>query len=171
MTSPSPAAIGEASHLSLARSERSESTRDAGERVRAQVSALRDRILQSAEMKCIGGAPLSGRMLLTLTESYIAAINARHSLNVGDAWGAVADAECELRVQRCLAQYNTKFLSLKGAMPLSTSELSLWQVCVCVPASLHARAPACLCPCVLMSGASWLVGVAAVADEQRTRGN
>lgn len=171
MTSLSPATTGEASLLSLARSERSESTRDAGERARAQVSALRDRILQSAEMKCIGGAPLSGRMLLTLTESYIAAINARHSLNVGDAWGAVADAECELRVQRCLAQYNTKFLTLKGAMPLSTSELSLWQVCLraCEPAC--PRASVSLCPIELMSGASGRVGVAAVADEQRTRGN
>jgi len=34
------------------------------------------------------GAPLHGRMLLTLAESYISAINACNPLNVGDAWYA-----------------------------------------------------------------------------------
>jgi hypothetical protein len=100
----------------------------ADERSRAQVSALRDRIMHNAEMKFIGGAPINGRMLLTLTERYIAGINASLSLNVPDAWGAVADAECELCVQRCLAKYNASFESLRTTMPLSASELSLWQM-------------------------------------------
>jgi len=69
------------------------------ERARAQVAALRDRIIYNAEMKCLGGAPLNGRMLLTVAESYIAAINAANTLNVGDALGAIADCECDLYVQ------------------------------------------------------------------------
>ena len=98
------------------------------ERARAQVAALRDRILHNAEMKCIGGAALNGRMLLTVVESFISAINAGHPLNVGDAWCAVADAECELYVQRCLATYNSNFEMLRTQLPMSTCDLSLWQM-------------------------------------------
>lgn len=117
--SPSPGMGGDASSMNLSRTE---------ERARAQVGALRDRILHNAEMKCIGGAPLSGRMLLVLAESYISAINASHALNVGDAWCAVADGECDLYVQRCLAAYNSTFEALRADMPLSTCDLSLWQM-------------------------------------------
>ena len=117
--SPSPSILGDTSSVNLLRTE---------ERARAQVSALRDRIMHNAEMKCIGGAALNGRMLLTVAESYIGAINACHSLNVGDAWGAVADAECDLYVQRCLGDYNANFEALRSQMPLSTCDLSLWQM-------------------------------------------
>lgn len=118
-SSPSPSLTSDSSSVNLLRSE---------ERARAQVSALRDRIMHNAEMKCIGGAPLNGRMLLTVVESYIGAINSCHSLNVGDAWGGVADAECDVYVLRCLGDYNSNFQALRTQMPLSTCDLSLWQM-------------------------------------------
>ena len=98
------------------------------ERARAQFAALRDRIMHNAEMKCIGGKPLNGRMLLTLVESFMNAINAGKPLNVGDAWCAVADDECDVYVKGSLADYNTRFEALRGQMPLSTCDLSLWQM-------------------------------------------
>jgi hypothetical protein len=82
----------------------SQSRVPAHERARAQVAALRERILHNAEMKCMGGVPLNGRMLLTVLETFVSAINAGHPLNVGDAWCAVADAECELYVQVCISR-------------------------------------------------------------------
>ena len=114
-----PSTAGDTSAGNLVRGE---------ERARAQVSALRDRIMHNAEMKCIGGTPLDGRMLLTVVESFVNALNSGSPLNVGDAWCAVADEACDIVVKRSLADFNASWEALQPQMPLSTCDLSLWQM-------------------------------------------
>jgi chromosome segregation ATPase len=89
-----------------------------------QMMLLRRKILHMIKVKTLNGSTLSGAMLLSLAENYVAAINRGVVPNIENAWTYICKSECAKAFQVGLERYDSTIKSfVNECFPIDQEEL------------------------------------------------
>lgn len=88
-----------------------------------QTEQLKRNILRKVKPKCLNGKPLNGKMLASIAQSYVDAINKGAVPTIEGAWQSVVTSECNKQIDLLTAEYDKKIKSKIGKEPLSQEEL------------------------------------------------
>ncbi len=87
-----------------------------------QVMTLRRKVINRIKPKTLNGKRLSGRMLLTLGESYVASINDGAVPNIESAWTYICKSECQKAVEGSFTLFEDYFREIVR-LPCEEEEL------------------------------------------------
>jgi hypothetical protein len=92
----------------------------------AEMNNLRSRILGQSPIKTLNGKELDGAALLSLAESYSAAINSGSVPNIGEAWDSLCLNQNIRRMEAVVNQFKaTQFPQLQALIPCEPAHLRL----------------------------------------------
>jgi hypothetical protein len=90
---------------------------------REQVNRFTERVLSTARVKMIDGVGVSGKMLASLLEIYVDAINRDAVPTISTAWERTIDAQVKEAYRKACNIYKTEVKQIKNAMPMDESQL------------------------------------------------